>query len=76
MARWLKGQRPMRSFIILPLQENGSAYGFVWSGCSRAVAVSVGPAVLKQLRALRTHVTTVKTLEAQARSEDASREGA
>jgi HD-like signal output (HDOD) protein len=67
LPSWLKSRASLRSFLILPLHDAGGTYGMLWSGRTRDKISTVTPRVLKQLRALRTHVATVKALEAAKR---------
>lgn len=59
---WLKARRNLASFLILPIQDAGGAYGLIWSGRTQRRIVAITPRTLTQLRALRTHVSTIKNL--------------
>lgn len=63
IARYLPPWLPLRSFLILPIRDNGGTYGMILSGTRASAPVPVTSQVLTHLRALRTHVSTIKNLE-------------
>ncbi|MFP4282383.1 MAG: HDOD domain-containing protein [Opitutales bacterium] len=64
LPSWLRrSAKDLRCFVVLPMQENGAAYGFIWSGSPRPAAANLRRETLRHLRALRTHVTTIKNLK-------------
>lgn len=69
LPAWLKKDRTLRSFILLPLQESGAAYGLIWSGCTKRQIITVTNHTLRELRALRTHVTTIKNIDRKKRAD-------